>query len=211
GGQIECFLLRPHEGNSVWCCLVKPGRRLPVGATFGHASGAFSGEILAKDTDGSVLVRFTTRDGEPIATIANRLGDVPLPPYITRNDDSHRSEDLERYQTVYADRTRQVAVAAPTAGLHFTPELISMLAGQGIRTAEVTLHVGLGTFKPITADTVEAHDIHRELYELPVATQDALFPPLSGRRIAVGTTTVRSLEHFLSIHTARLSRAHVAE
>src|SRR6185436_9927479 len=185
GGQIECFLLRPHEGNSVWCCLVKPGRRLPVGATFGHASGAFSGEILAKDADGSVLVRFTTRDGKPITAIANRLGDVPLPPYITRNDDSHRSEDLERYQTVYANRARQVAVAAPTAGLHFTPELLATLEQRGIRHADVTLHVGLGTFKPIATDTIEAHEIHREVYELPPETQRALFPPLAGRRVAV--------------------------
>ena len=211
GGQVECFLLRPHDGDRVWRCLVKPGQKLPVGATFAHASGAFAGEIVAKDPDGSALVRLTTRDGEPITAVANRLGDVPLPPYITRTDDSHRAADLARYQTVYADRARQVAVAAPTAGLHFTPELLATLVAQGVRTAQVTLHVGLGTFRPITTDTIEAHAIHRELYELPAATQRALFPPLAGRRVAIGTTTVRSVEHFLSECTAPLDHTRLAE
>ena len=220
GGQVECFLLRPIDDSGIgfqpmnsaagsrshseplWRCLVRPGKKLPVGATFAHVSGAFSGKIISKFEDGSALVEFATPNNEPITTVANRLGDVPLPPYIARDDDSHRREDLERYQTVYADRARQVAVAAPTAGLHFTPELLATLAARDVRTADVTLHVGLGTFKPITADTIEAHAIHRELYELPVATQRALFPPLAGRRVAVGTTTVRSVEHFLSAHSA---------
>ena len=169
------------------------------------------GEIVAKDSGGSVLVRFTTRNDESITSIANRLGSVPLPPYIERRDESHRAEDLARYQTVYADREKQVAVAAPTAGLHFTAELLTTLASQGVRTAEITLHVGLGTFKPITTETVEAHAIHHELYELPIVSQRALFPPLEGRRIAVGTTSVRSIEHFLSAHAAPLDHAHVAE
>ena len=219
GGQVECFLLRPcteparsaRDGDRVWQCLIRPGKKLPVGATFAHASGAFTGEIVAKEPDGAALVRFTTRDGEPITAVANRLGDVPLPPYITRTNNSHRAEDLERYQTVYADRSHQVAVAAPTAGLHFTPDLLATLAAQGVRTADVTLHVGLGTFKPITTATIEAHDIHRELYELPAATQRALFPPLTGRRVAVGTTTVRSVEHFLSSHRAPFDHPHLAE
>lgn len=211
GGQVECFLLRPADGGATWRCLVKPGKKLPVGATFAHPTGAFSGEIVTKDADGSVLVRFTTPTGEPITSVARQLGDVPLPPYITRLDDSRRALDLERYQTVYADRTHEVAVAAPTAGLHFTPELLATLGHQGVRTAEVTLHVGLGTFKPITTDNIEDHAIHRELYELPVATQRALFPPLAGRRIAVGTTTVRSVEDYLANHTAPEAQPHIAE
>ena len=150
-----------------------------------------------------------------IVDVANRLGDVPLPPYIERADPAAaRPRDIERYQTVYADRARQVAVAAPTAGLHFTPELLATLAAQGVGAAEVTLHVGLGTFKPIDASNVEDHAIHRELYELPVATQRALFPATrsaTGRRIAVGTTTVRSVEDFLSKHTAPLDHPHFAE
>ena len=211
GGHVECFLLRPVDGERVWRCLVRPGKKLPVGAVFADATGAFTAEIVAKDPDGSALVRFTTPNDEPITVIANRLGEVPLPPYIERTDDSHRTEDLARYQTVYADRAKQVAVAAPTAGLHFTPELLVALAAQGIRSADVTLHVGLGTFKPITTDTIEAHAIHRELYELPAGTPRALFPPLAGRRIAVGTTTVRSIEHFLATHTAPFDHVHLAE
>ena len=213
GGQVECFLLRPVEGDQVWRCLVRPGKKLPVGATFAEADGAFAGEIVAKYEDGSVLVRLTTRGNEPITSVANRLGCVPLPPYIERAYGSSRTEDLSRYQTVYADLARQVAVAAPTAGLHFTPELLTTLSKRAVRTAEITLHVGLGTFKPITTDTINAHVIHRELYELPAATQRALFPPLPGRRIAVGTTSVRSLEHFLSLNSSPLSnnQTHIAE
>ncbi|MCC6414446.1 MAG: tRNA preQ1(34) S-adenosylmethionine ribosyltransferase-isomerase QueA [Opitutaceae bacterium] len=199
GGQVECFLLRPADGGNLWRCLVKPGKRLPVGATFAHADGEFTGEIVAKDADGSTaVVRLTTRSNEGIVALANRLGAVPLPPYIQRTDDSNRPNDLSRYQTVYADRARQVAVAAPTAGLHFTPELLTALDQNGVGTADVTLHVGLGTFRPITSDTVEAHDIHHELYEMPRATAEKLAAP-AGRRIAVGTTTVRTIEHFLRI------------
>lgn len=214
GGQVECFLLRPIDDERTWRCLVRPGKKLPLGATFARADGAFTGEIIAKHEDGSALVRFTTHHGESIVAVAQRLGTVPLPPYIERADaDATRTTDLERYQTVYADRSRPVAVAAPTAGLHFTPELFATLAAQGVGTAEITLHVGLGTFKPIMTETVQAHDIHRELYELPAATQRALFPPLPGRRLAVGTTSVRSLEHFLAQHSAPLAsgQTHAAE
>ena len=207
GGRVECFLLRPVQGVHTWLCLVKPGRRLAPGATFSGADDAFVGEVISREPDGAVTVRFTTPGDEPITAVANRIGTVPLPPYIVRRDAdagasarADRSVDLERYQTVYAERERQVAVAAPTAGLHFTPELLASLAQQGVTFADLTLHVGLGTFKPITTDTVEAHAIHRELYEIPAATQRALFPPLTGRRIAVGTTTVRTVEDFLSTH-----------
>ncbi len=215
GGQVECFLLRAIAGEQRWRCLVKPGRKLSVGATFHGDDHAFSGEILARHADGSADVLFSTADGQPIAAVANRLGDVPLPPYIQRDDAPFdtRTADRERYQTVYANRARQVAVAAPTAGLHFTPELLAAIAAMGVHTADVTLHVGLGTFKPIATDTIEAHAIHRELYELPPATQRALFPPLSGRRIAVGTTTVRTIEDFLTTHSAPSPHddTHVAE
>lgn len=210
GGQVECFLLRPLDGEHVWRCLIKPGKRLPVGATFAQADGAFRGEIIAKESDGSAQVRFATPGGEPITSVANRLGLVPLPPYITRADDSQRPLDLDRYQTVYANRARQVAVAAPTAGLHFTPELLDQLTAAGVATAEVTLHVGLGTFKPIVTDTIEAHAIHRELYELPASTQLAL-RQTPGRRIAVGTTTVRTIEHFLAAPSAAASTDFVGE
>lgn len=211
GGQVECFLLRPVDGGQTWRCLVKPGRRLAAGATFAHATGAFQGEVLARDPDGSATVRFTTPDDASITQVANRLGEVPLPPYIERPDASRRPADVERYQTVYADRARQVAVAAPTAGLHFTPELLARLQAQGVATAEVTLHVGLGTFRPISSPTIEAHDIHRELYELPAATQHALFATGAGRRVAVGTTTVRSVEDFLRRHDQPSSEPYAGE
>ena len=206
GGKVECFLLRPASDENVWSCLVKPGRKLPVGATFAHPSRAFSGEVLAKGNDGTVVVKFTTEGGETIAAVANRLGDVPLPPYIARHvtaaaaNAAQRASDLDRYQTVYADQARQVAVAAPTAGLHFTAQLLERLSASGVRTADVTLHVGLGTFKPIEAGTIEEHVIHRELYEIPPDTQRMLFPPRVGRRIAVGTTSVRTIEDFLARH-----------
>lgn len=218
GGAVECFLLRPVAGDRQWRCLVKPGRRLPVGAEFTHPCGAFGGKIIARASDGSAVVEFETPNGESITTVANRLGDVPLPPYIERESgpdhpEARRALDRDRYQTVYAERSRQVAVAAPTAGLHFTPELLAQLLAQGVRTADLTLHVGLGTFKPITTTTVEAHAIHRELYEIPASTQRVLFPPQSGRRVAVGTTTVRTIEDFLATHAAPCSApdSHVAE
>lgn len=227
GGQVECFLLRPLDGGTTWRCLLRPGKKLPEGATFADPGVAFSGTVVTREADGSATVRFTIPSGEDIVAVANRLGEVPLPPYIERNQNpntsravdaaadagataataaaqAQRVRDLERYQTVYADRARQVAVAAPTAGLHFTPELLATLAAQGVGAADLTLHVGLGTFKPIATATVEEHAIHRELYEIPAAAQRALFPPLPGRRIAVGTTSVRTIEDFLDHHAAPL-------
>ena len=212
GGAVECFLLHaePNKGTNIWTCLVKPGKKLPPGATFSHGE-AFTGEILAKQDGGCALVRFVTKGDEPITTVANRLGQIPLPPYIEREGTSaERAHDIERYQTVYADQAKQVAVAAPTAGLHFTPELLTKLQASGISAAEVTLHVGLGTFKPITTSVIEEHAIHRELYELPPATQRVLFAP-GGRRIAVGTTSVRSIEDFLSRQNTPSEQTYVGE
>lgn len=187
--------LRPPVSDS-WWCLLRPGKKLPVGATFTLA-GAFTATVLEKTDDGPARVAFTTTDGDILA-VANRLGEMPLPPYITGHENAtDRATDRERYQTVYADRGHQVAAAAPTAGLHFTPELLTRIADRGVAFADLTLHVGLGTFRPIMTDTIEAHAIHREVYEIPAATQQALFTG-KGRRIAVGTTSVRSIEDFLS-------------
>ncbi|EIQ00046.1 S-adenosylmethionine:tRNA ribosyltransferase-isomerase [Opitutaceae bacterium TAV1] len=230
GGAVECLLLRPEpaRGDNVWWCLVRPGKKLPVGGIFAHGAD-FSAVVLEKDAEGAALVRFDVpaasgegaaggrSGGGSIVEVANRLGDVPLPPYIERaraeaevtdpafsaDAAGRRALDLERYQTVYADRARQVAVAAPTAGLHFTPELLAGVAGLGVTTADVTLHVGLGTFKPIATGTIEEHPIHREIYEMSPATQQALLASRAGnngggRRIAVGTTTVRTIEDFLA-------------
>jgi S-adenosylmethionine:tRNA ribosyltransferase-isomerase len=218
GGHVECFLLRPTDNDRTWRCLVRPGKKLPIGAKFAHPTGAFSGEIVAREPDGTAMVRFTTPANDPITVIANRLGEVPLPPYISRRDDRsaaehdlQRAADLDRYQTVYANTAKQVAVAAPTAGLHFTPELLQSLAAMGVRTAEVTLHVGLGTFRPIATETIEGHDIHREVYEISSATQRVLFPPLSGRRVAIGTTSVRTIEDFLARHPSPCDHDVVTE
>ncbi len=216
GGAVECLLLAPVErpgarGTQLWRCLVKPGRRLPAGATFSAAAGDFAGQIVARSEDATVLVGFTTPSGESMTEVARRIGEVPLPPYIERTDQSQSERDRERYQTVYADPARPVAVAAPTAGLHFTPELLSGLEGRGVRTENLTLHVGLGTFRPMATDTVEEHAIHRELYEIPVEAQRALLAPGGGRRVAVGTTSVRAIEDFLGAHRSPLDRAFAAE
>jgi S-adenosylmethionine:tRNA ribosyltransferase-isomerase len=198
---VECFLLRQAttETPNEWWCLVRPGRKLPPGERFSHDSGSFSASVLARDAEGAALVRFEIPSGLCITELANRLGTVPLPPYIHRDSgDDRRALDLERYQTVYANRQRQVAVAAPTAGLHFTPELIKRLSASGIRFADVLLHVGLGTFKPIATPYIEDHPIHTELYEISPETQQDLLLPHPGRRIAVGTTSVRTVEDFLA-------------
>jgi S-adenosylmethionine:tRNA ribosyltransferase-isomerase len=215
GGAVECLLLARTEGDSgageTWRCLLRPGRRLPVGAEFEVAGGAMSARVSSVLADGSALVRFRSPRGESVVATAHRVGEVPLPPYIERKDDTLREEDRARYQTVYADRAHPVAVAAPTAGLHFTPPLLARIASKGVRTADLTLHVGLGTFRPIATATVEAHPIHAETYEIPRETQAALFPPLPGRRVAVGTTAVRSIEDFLAGHQRPLEGTHTAE
>jgi S-adenosylmethionine:tRNA ribosyltransferase-isomerase len=211
GGAVECFLLDSRDDPWVWRCLVRPGRKLPVGAHFAAANGAFAAEVLAWDEDGTAVVRFATANGESVVEVARRTGDIPLPPYIQRPDVSQREIDRQRYQTVYADAARPVAVAAPTAGLHFTPELLAALEQQGVPSFDLTLHVGLGTFRPVATDTIEAHAIHREIYELPPAVQSALFSAAAGRRVAVGTTTVRSIEDFLARVPAPLEQTHVAE
>ena len=213
GGRVECLLLKPADGpaGSSWQCLVRPGRKLPAGASFEIEGGALHATVVSTLPDGSAIVRFASPSGESVASVAQRVGEMPLPPYIERKDGAHREEDRERYQTVYAETGRQVAAAAPTAGLHFTPDLLSILAAQGVKTADVTLHVGLGTFRPIATSSVEEHPIHGETYEIPAETQAALLPPLSGRRIAVGTTAVRSIEDFLGRQTLPTGRPHLAE
>lgn len=217
GGEVECLLLQPLGGGERWRCLVRPGRKLPAGATFAATGGEFTGRIEARLPDGTAEVAFTTSTGEPLTAVANRVGAVPLPPYIEKaraaagETGGGAFPDRERYQTVYAESARQVAAAAPTAGLHFTPELLARLAAAGVGTADLTLHVGLGTFQPIATENVEDHAIHREVYELPVTTQARLFPPLTGRRVAVGTTSVRTIEDFLARHAAPLAQPCVAE
>ncbi len=231
GGKVECLLLTridrtPDTNAETWRCLVKPGRKLPVGSVFEGEGRAFSAEITALEGDGVVQVRFQTPGYEPLVAVAQRTGQMPLPPYIERNEASRGKDDRSRYQTVYADTSRPVAAAAPTAGLHFTPELLAALAAKGIQTADLTLHVGLGTFRPISTATIEEHLMHQETYELPVSSQRALFHTLrpthatesaalaagmaKGRRVAVGTTSARSIEDFLATHQAPLDTPWIA-
>lgn len=185
GGRAEILALRPIEGEpDRWEALVRPSRRIGVGARLALASGdeVEVGERLA---DGIRAVRFG-RDPYRVMTAA---GEMPLPPYIT-----DRSSPAERYQTVYARSPG--SAAAPTAGLHFTDALLASLRSNGVRVASVTLHVGLDTFRPLDGAFVDEHRIHREWYEIPAATSAELANARrsGGRIVAVGTTTVRVLE-----------------
>jgi S-adenosylmethionine:tRNA ribosyltransferase-isomerase len=194
GGKVECLLLEPATGDHEWWCLLRPGKRLPAGARFSWP-GAYEAEVLEAESDGRRRVRFhpapTLGD---MGAVAGRIGRLPLPPYIDRaEDEANAALDAERYQTVYADATRAVAVAAPTAGLHFTPELITRLERAGHTFHDLTLHVGMGTFRPIQSGRVEDHTMHRETYEMPASVHTIL----SGSptpRIAVGTTSLRAWE-----------------
>ncbi len=187
--QIEIFLVRPMENFGVWKALAKPGKKLRLGMKVIFADD-FSADVITKETDGTVLVQFNENDVE-VRAKANKYGEVPTPPYIK----SGKFIGLEeRYQTVYAKI--EGSVAAPTAGFHFTPALIEKLKNKGVEFAEVTLHVGLGTFLPVKTDNIEEHKMHSEWVELSDKNAHIINnAKVEGRRVvAVGTTTVRTLE-----------------
>lgn len=191
-GQIEVLLTRqlardPNE----WECLVRPGRKVGVGERlFFGEQDQLHAEVLARGSFGERRIRFAPV--QDFFAEVERIGHVPLPPYIDRPD---ALADRERYQTIYA--RERGSVAAPTAGLHFTPEILARMRERGIETAEVTLHVGLGTFQPVREDQVEDHRLHREAYSISAEAASAINHVLDiGRRVvAVGTTTVRTLEY----------------
>jgi S-adenosylmethionine:tRNA ribosyltransferase-isomerase len=203
GGAVECLLLgtaieRRDDGSSVYEALVHPGQKLKPGARvrFEDAAGGrgLTGEILEQRFFGRRRVRLvseTPGDPRDLDALIDAIGHVPLPPYIKRGD---LDGDRERYQTVYA-RDRG-SVAAPTAGLHFTPALLDAIAERGVERASVTLHVGYGTFKPVRADVVEDHAVDPEPYEIGPDAADAIARARAERRrvVAVGTTTTRALE-----------------
>lgn len=194
GGKVECLLLQPAEDAVTWWCLLKPGKKTFSSKTFG-IEGEYQATVLAVGDNGNYKVHFKPVRDESVTDLSERLGIMPLPPYIERSDDDpRRVDDNERYQTVYADYNQRVAVAAPTAGLHFTAELIVELEQQGAVFHDLTLQVGIGTFHPIQVETIEAHNIHREWYEIPSTAFAELQQPERGPRIAVGTTSVRSIE-----------------
>ena len=191
-GRIEVLLTRQgSESPNEWECLVRPGRKIGVGGKlFFGSNDELQAEVVSRGEFGERRIRF-----EPVQDffrVLERVGHVPLPPYINRADSS---DDRERYQTVYA--RERGSVAAPTAGLHFTSEILDRLKQRGIETAEVTLHVGLGTFQPIHTERVEDHKLHREHYEISPATAESVTRALEEKRrvVAVGTTTVRTLEY----------------
>jgi S-adenosylmethionine:tRNA ribosyltransferase-isomerase len=185
---IEVLLLR-KVGEDEWEALVRPGRKISVGETIIFGSGELRAEVLARGSYGQRKLKFIA-DGK-VAAVIEKLGHVPLPPYIKREDEPF---DRERYQTVFARRGS--AVAAPTAGLHFTKTMLARLRERGIEICEITLDVGLGTFEPIRTERLENHQIHAESYEIPDATAAAIGRAhRDGRPIlAIGTTVVRALE-----------------
>jgi S-adenosylmethionine:tRNA ribosyltransferase-isomerase len=191
-GQVEVLLTRQLSAEpNIWECLVHPGRKIGVGELlwFGE-NRELEAEVISRGHFGERAIRF-----QPVSDFfaaIERLGHVPLPPYIGRAD---QPADRERYQTVYA--RQRGSVAAPTAGLHFTPETFSRLRSRGIETAEITLHVGLGTFQPVRENVVEKHQLHREWYSISAAAAGQINAALAADRrvVAVGTTTVRTLEY----------------
>lgn len=192
--QVEVFLVRPMENKGVWKILAKPARKLRLGMRIMFAED-FWCEVLLKEKDGTLLVQFSD-DDVGVRAKANKYGEVPLPPYVTESKarNSDQKNLTERYQTVYAKH--EGSVAAPTAGLHFTAQILDKIKEKGVVLAEVTLHVGLGTFLPVKTDVVEEHQMHSEWAELTPETAAVLnAAKRDGRRvIAVGTTTVRTLE-----------------
>nr|WP_326187583.1 tRNA preQ1(34) S-adenosylmethionine ribosyltransferase-isomerase QueA [Exiguobacterium indicum] len=192
GGKIELLLLK-QTSDDVWETLAKPAKRVKPGTILSFGDGLLRAECVEALEDGGRILKFFY-DGI-FYEVLDQLGTMPLPPYI-----HEQLEDQDRYQTVYA-RERGSA-AAPTAGLHFTPELLEALQAKGVRIAPLTLHVGLGTFRPVSVDDVDSHKMHSEYYELPESSAALLRETRKqgGRIIAVGTTSTRTLETVIRDH-----------
>lgn len=186
GGTVEVLLLKRKE-NDQWETLVKPGKKARPGAKIVFGDGLLKAEVLDVLEEGNRLIQFTY-DGI-FEEVLDKLGEMPLPPYIT-----HKLQDKNRYQTVYAKY--EGSAAAPTAGLHFTPELLSQIEKKGIRLAYVTLHVGLGTFRPVKEENLTNHHMHSEFYQVTKEAADIInqTKEAGGRVICVGTTSCRTIE-----------------
>ncbi len=188
GGAVEAFLLEKQAGAQCWQALLRPGRRLPVGASVRIENSEEGFVVEEKLPDGSFLIRFSTAQ---VYELLQEHGHTPLPPYIKRADEL---ADKERYQTVFAKVPG--AVAAPTAGLHFTEEILSALEQRGVRLLRLTLHVGAGTFKPVECENIEEHRMHEESFVLSAETAASINAcrQKGGKVFCVGTPTVRTLE-----------------
>lgn len=183
--KIETLLLKRKE-NNIWETLVKPGKKAKIGARI-HFGGILTGEVVDIVEEGNRLIQFSYEG--IFEEILDKLGQMPLPPYIT-----HQLADKERYQTVYAKHTG--SAAAPTAGLHFTPELLGKIEEKGIDIAKVTLHVGLGTFRPVKAEEITEHHMHSEFFRIETEAAEKInrAREAGGRVICVGTTSCRTIE-----------------
>ena len=193
-GAVVEFLLVAQKENDVWECLCKPGKRAKIGTRFTFGEGKLIGEIVdINEEDGNRFVKFSCEGS--IFAVLDEIGSMPLPPYITK-----KLEDKERYQTVYSHELG--SAAAPTAGLHFTTELMDRIKAKGVKIAYVTLHVGLGTFRPVKVDDVTKHKMHSEHYEVPEETAKLINETKKngGRVIAVGTTSCRTLESVAAMY-----------
>jgi S-adenosylmethionine:tRNA ribosyltransferase-isomerase len=201
GGAVECLLIRHVDGDT-WEALVHPGQKLkPGGRVVFEGAQPLHGEILERRFRGRRLVRLWTEDGSPVEQVIDAIGHVPLPPYIKRED---RENDRERYQTIFA--RERGSVAAPTAGLHFSPALVAACIDRGVEIAEVTLHVGYGTFQPVNVERVEDHRVESECYEVSHRAAETISAALRDKRrvIAVGTTTTRTLEAVAGEHEGQI-------
>ena len=198
---IEVLLLT-DKGDGLWECLTRPGRKTREGVELTFGDGLLTATVEKVQPDGNRLIRFHYEG--IFLEILDQLGTMPLPPYIKRED---TKDDRGTYQTVYARDDKAGSVAAPTAGLHFTPELRAQMASAGVEWAEVTLHVGYGTFSPVRCEDIREHVMHEEFVEVPQATVDAIGKAKAEGRpvIAVGTTSARTLEGVAGAHGGELT------
>ncbi len=204
GAVIELLLLRPHADSRCWEALLRPAKRVGIEKQIVFGEGELTATVISELAGGTRVVEFSA-SGEVFDTLLEKLGKMPLPPYI-----QSQLEDPTRYQTVYA--REKGSVAAPTAGLHFTPELMEQLKTLGVHIHFITLHVGLGTFRPVKVEQIEDHHMHEEWYRVPASVFSAVeVAKKSGHRVVcVGTTTVRAMEAAWLLREQQESAAEVS-
>lgn len=195
GGFVECLLLEATDSD-LWRCLLKPAKKLKTGSSF-RINNVFQATVIQRESNNTFLINFDIKNDLSVEQFCQQNGQIPLPPYIQRtSSETADSIDEQRYQTVYADPQETHAAAAPTAGLHFTPELITKLKDAAFPIYDLTLHIGPGTFQPIKEEQLEAHTMHEESYQLPQETLQTLCDSHSLPRLAIGTTALRAMEDF---------------